>query len=59
MRDYLDDLKQNWNDAYWRADHPEVMAAVVAILTGVIGLFFAWLEINAIRKPRLPETRDV
>ena len=28
MRDYWLDVKQNWRDDYWRADHPEFQAAV-------------------------------
>lgn len=43
-REYLEELREHWDDSYWRADHPEVLAVVIALLTGAIGLAFAWLE---------------
>jgi hypothetical protein len=59
MRDYLQDLLENWDDDYWRADHPEVIAAALAVLTGLIGLAFAWLEARIVAHTRLPTARDV
>jgi hypothetical protein len=44
MADWLRDLRENWNDHYWRADHPEVAAIFIAIATGVLGLLFAYLQ---------------
>lgn len=44
LRDWWEDLRENWNDPYWRADHPEVQAFIIAVVTGVIGLAFALLE---------------
>ena len=44
LREWLEELRENWTDPYWRADHPEVQAFIVAIVTGVIGLAFAFLE---------------
>jgi hypothetical protein len=58
MREYLEELRENWDDAYWRADHPEVVAVLVAIITGAIGLLFAWIEIS-LHRIRLPEAKDV
>jgi hypothetical protein len=57
MREYLDELRDNWTDSYWRADHPEVMAVLVAVLTGVIGLTFALIEIH-LRQAQLPTARN-
>jgi hypothetical protein len=59
MREYLEDLRENWDDAYWRADHPEVIAVVIAVLTGVLGLAFVWVEIRMRRSVLLPQTADV
>jgi hypothetical protein len=59
MRDYLQDLLDNWDDDYWRADHPEVLAGALAVLTGLIGLAFAWLEGRIVAHARLPEARNV
>jgi hypothetical protein len=28
MREYLADVRENWRDSYWRADHPEFQMAV-------------------------------
>lgn len=58
MREYLQELCDNWTDSYWRADHPEVMAVAIAILTGAIGLAFAYVEIH-LRQTRLPTARDI
>jgi ABC-type branched-subunit amino acid transport system permease subunit len=60
MRDYLEEIRENWDNAYWRADHPEVMAILAAVLTGLVGLLFVWLELRLRRRVvYLPETRDV
>ena len=59
MREYWQDLLDNWDDDYWRADHPEVIAAALAVLTGLIGLAFAWLEARIVAHTRLPQARDV
>lgn len=45
MADYLAELRENWDDPYWRADHPEVMAILIAIVSGLIGLTFVALEL--------------
>jgi hypothetical protein len=50
MREYLNELREHWDDPYWRADHPEVMAVVVALITGMLGLLFAYLE-SRIKEP--------
>lgn len=44
LKQWLEDVRENWEDPYWRVDHPEVMAVMVAIITGVIGLAFAVLQ---------------
>lgn len=54
VREYLEELRDHWDDAYWRADHPEAMAVLIAVLTGVIGLFFAWLELLLHRRRSAP-----
>lgn len=59
MSEYLRELLDNWDDDYWRADHPEVIAVAIAIVTGLIGLGFAWLESRILQQTHLPEARDV
>jgi hypothetical protein len=49
VREYLEELREHWTDSYWRADHPEVMAALVAVITGLVGLAFAWLQAQLLR----------
>jgi hypothetical protein len=44
VKHWLEEIRENWDDPYWRVDHPEVMAVLVAIITGVIGLAFAVLQ---------------
>jgi hypothetical protein len=43
-RAWIRDLVDNWEDPYWRADHPEVVQILLAIIVGLIGLAFALLE---------------
>lgn len=56
MNDELRELWDRLRDPYWRADHPEITAVLIAIITGLIGLAFAWVEVNFIRRP--PETEE-
>jgi ABC-type Fe3+ transport system permease subunit len=57
--EWLKELRDHWNDHYWRADHPEVTAVLVAILSGLVGLLFAYLQARMERHYRLPKTGDV
>jgi len=59
IKQYLEDLRDKWDDQYWHADHPEVKAALIAIVTGLIGLLFAWLEAKLQQKIRIPKPEDV
>lgn len=45
MREYLHDIRENWRDDYWRADHPEfqMMIAIVGFL--LMGLIRIGLNI--------------
>ncbi len=45
LREYLEDVRENWDDPYWRADHPEVVAALITLVTGAIGLIFTLLDL--------------
>lgn len=49
VREYLEDLRDHWDDAYWRADHPEVMAVTLALVTGALGLMFAYLQARIVK----------
>lgn len=44
LRDFLEDLRTNWDDHYWWARHPQLQIALLAIISGTIGLLFTWLE---------------
>lgn len=44
IREYLEDVRDHWDDHYWRADHPEFMAVIVTVATGALGLLFAYLQ---------------
>lgn len=59
IRQWLEDAREHWDDSYWHADHPEVKAALIAIVTGLIGLLFAWLEARLQQRYKLPEVNDV
>jgi hypothetical protein len=58
VREWIDDLRDHWDDSYWHADHPEVKMTLIAIITGLLGLLFAWLEAKIqvhYRQPRASE----
>jgi hypothetical protein len=59
MKEWLEDLRDHWDDAYWHADHPEVKAILIAIITALIGLLFAWLQVRMENHYRRPRTGDV
>lgn len=59
IREYLEDLRDHWNDGYWRADHPEVTAVIYGLVGGLLSLLFTWLQALVTQRVRLPETRDV
>ena len=44
MTDFLSELREHWNDGYWWADRQLLLAVLVALATGIIGLGFAFLE---------------
>lgn len=55
MSERLLELWDNLNDRYWRLDHPEVMAVLLGIITGCVGLLFAWLQTRIIKPAGGPE----
>ena len=44
LREWWAEVRENWDNPYWRADHPEIVAVCVALATGIIGLLFAVLQ---------------
>lgn len=46
MREYLQDVRDNWRDDYWRADHPEFQIAVM--VAGFLLLSILRIGINII-----------
>lgn len=49
MRETIEKLWDTVTDPYWRLDHPEFTALTLAVITGVIGLFFAWVQQRILR----------
>lgn len=49
MRELLADLREHWDDGYWWADRQLLLATLVAIIAGTLGLLFAVLEAAAVR----------
>jgi len=41
MKEFLEDLRDNWDDSYWWADHQ----LLLAILLGLVGLAFHGLRL--------------
>lgn len=44
LREFLDELRANWDDHYWWTRHPILQAAALGIVAGAISLLFTWLE---------------
>ena len=44
LREWWAELREHWDDPYWRADHPELVAVCIAFATGIIGLLFDVLK---------------
>jgi hypothetical protein len=44
LREFLGELRENWDDSYWWADHPALRVTLLSIIAGAIGLMFTWLE---------------
>lgn len=47
IRELIDELRENWRDHYWWLRHPYLQAALLAIVSGVLGVMFAYLEERA------------
>jgi hypothetical protein len=43
-KDFLSELRDHWDDHYWWANHPALRIALLAVVSGAIGLLFTWLE---------------
>jgi hypothetical protein len=46
LSDFLADLRENWDDHYWWARHQALQAGLIAVIAGVLGLLFTWLELR-------------
>lgn len=46
MSELLSELRENWNDGYWWADHELLAAAVAATITATISLTGAYFEMR-------------
>lgn len=44
MRERLEDIWDKITDPYWRLDHPEVTMFLLSVISGIIGLMFAWIQ---------------
>jgi len=44
LRDFWQEIRDHWDDHYWWMRHPELQIMLLSVISGVIGLLFAWLE---------------
>lgn len=44
INEFLEELRAHWDDHYWWARHQALQLALLGILSGVISLFFTYLE---------------
>lgn len=55
FREFVDELRDNWDDHYWWARHQGLQIALLAIVSGAIGLLFTYLEERVKLSARLRE----
>ena len=46
MREFFEELREHWDDAYWWADRQLLLAIALGLVAGVLDLFFVWLKIK-------------
>lgn len=44
LREFVAELRDNWDDHYWWTRHQALQAVLIAIAVGAIGLLFTILE---------------
>jgi hypothetical protein len=44
LREMWEELRDNWDDPYWRLDHQEMVIIALALISGLIGLAFALVQ---------------
>lgn len=44
MREFLEDLRNHWDDSYWWADHQLLMACLVGLVSLSFALVEAWCK---------------
>lgn len=46
MREFLEELRDHWDDGYYWADRQLLLAVLVALCAGAISLGFTYLELR-------------
>lgn len=46
MQEFLEEVKDNWNNAYWWADHQWLMAIGMGVILGGISFTFKYGELK-------------
>ena len=59
LQERLGELRDHCGDSYWWADHPQLRAMLIALITGLISFLFAWAQLALERRYRLPRTEDI
>jgi len=54
VREYLSELRENWRDSYWWADHAMLQTVLLCVMAGMIGVSFKALELYIEQKMRPP-----
>lgn len=44
MREFLDELREHWDDGYWWADRQLLLAVLVCVATGLLELALTYLK---------------
>lgn len=56
MVDFLKELREHWNDQYWWLDHQALRVALLAAMSGAIGLLFVYLQVKVEQAARGTQT---
>lgn len=57
MREFIEELRDNWRNSYWWADHQGLRAFLIGVMLGVLGLVFSRLEGKKVTQVEIVERK--
>lgn len=54
LQEFLEDLRDHWDDAYWWADHQLFQTVLACMIVGALGLAFKYVELRMTQQMGAP-----